>query len=279
MSDALGNRMKENYENRTRYHLPRRTYTIIRLDGKAFHTFTKKLKRPYDLDFMKVMDLTAADLCKEIQGAKFAYVQSDEISILITDFETIKKDSWFDGNIQKIVSVSASVATASFNKHIANNENLKSVCGAKSAHFDSRVFTISDIFEVENYFIWRQIDATKNSIQMLGQAHFSHKELHGKNGSDIQDMLMNVHNINWNNEPVGFKRGRTVVKHTYEMIDQQAARIMEELLKKNGTPNAKVGLVTRTKWISDEPPIFTQNREYLRSMIPSIGVFGETEND
>ena len=117
MKDALGSRIKENYEGRTRYFLPRRTYTIIRLDGKAFHTFTRQFKKPYDLDLMEIMNCTAISLCSQIQGAKFAYVQSDEINILLTDFENLSTDAWFDGNIQKITSISSSIATASFNSH------------------------------------------------------------------------------------------------------------------------------------------------------------------
>src|SRR5579871_2024133 len=104
--DPLGERIKENYENRTRMSVPRRTYTIIRLDGKAFHTYTKGFARPFDQLLMNVMDRTAAKLCESIQGAKLAYVQSDEISILLTDFETEQTDAWYDGNIQKIASIS-----------------------------------------------------------------------------------------------------------------------------------------------------------------------------
>lgn len=112
----LGNRMKNSYEKRTKNFLPRRTYTIIRLDGKAFHTYTKGLKRPFDMGFINDMNETAKYLCENIQGCKFAYVQSDEISLLLTDFDKITTDAWYDGNIQKIVSVSASLATAFFNK-------------------------------------------------------------------------------------------------------------------------------------------------------------------
>ena len=121
MQDDLGNRMKGQYEDRTRYSLPRRTYTIIRLDGKAFHTFTRNMKRPYDENLMKIMDETAKFLCEEIQGAQFAYTQSDEISLLLTDFEKITTDAWFDGNIQKMVSVAASLATQEFNRRLLVN--------------------------------------------------------------------------------------------------------------------------------------------------------------
>jgi len=232
--DSLGDRMKRFYENRTRLFLPRRTYSIIRIDGKAFHTYTKGLNRPFDFKLMGDMDETACYLCKNIQGAKFAYVQSDEISILLTDFEGLTTDAWFDGNIQKIVSISSSLATAKFNELRPN----------KIALFDSRIFTIPSSIEVENYFIWRQQDATRNSIESSAQALYSPKQLFGKNTNDLQEMCFQK-GINWNDYPIGFKRGRTIIKETY---------LKEE--------------ATRTRWISDEPPVFSQERNYLSNLIP-----------
>src|ERR1041385_3894300 len=164
MRDDLGNRMKEQYENRTRYYLPRRTYTIIRIDGKAFHTYcrvTTRLK-PFDDKLSSSFDRTAYDLVKEIQNARFAYTQSDEISLLLTDFATDSTEQWLDGNVQKICSVAASIATARFYQYFAEDApGLKGKYGL----FDARVFTVPDPTEVENYFIWRQKDAVRNSIQ------------------------------------------------------------------------------------------------------------------
>jgi tRNA(His) guanylyltransferase len=116
MKDQLGDRMKDFYEDRTRYKLARRTNTIIRIDGKAFHTYTKGLQRPFDQGLMEDMDKTTEYLCQNIQGAKFGYVQSDEISILITDYDDIDTHAWFDGNLQKMASIAASLATAKFNQ-------------------------------------------------------------------------------------------------------------------------------------------------------------------
>jgi len=212
MKDDLGNRMKEQYENRTRYFLPRRTYTIIRLDGKAFHTFTKGMKRPYDQFLMDLMDKTALSLTALIQGCKMAYTQSDEISLLLTDFETINTDAWFDGNIQKMTSVSASIATANFNILYALYKiqvEEKTWADIKMAYFDARVFTIPDPTEVENYFVWRQKDAVRNSIAMTAQSLYSHKQLEGKSSSDQQEMIHDK-GQNWNDMPEGFKRGRTI---------------------------------------------------------------------
>ena len=256
MTDELGTRIKEQYENRARYFLPRRTYTIIRIDGKAFHSFTKYCKRPYDLELMNDMDNTAMYLCKHIQGAKFAYVQSDEISILLTDFETITTDAWFNGNIQKIVSVSSSMATSKFNQlrllgscgFIFSKDNKECKCinfedlsNYKLAEFDSRTFTIPDSIEVENYFIWRQKDAVRNSISMTAQSLYSHKQLENKSQSDMQEMCFQK-GINWNDMIDGFKRGRTI---------------------------RKINIDEKTKWVI-ETPDFLKEREIFNELIPKI---------
>ena len=233
---SLGDRMKEFYENRTRNFLPRRTYTIIRVDGKAFHSYTRGLVRPFDEKLVNDMDETACYMCKNIQGAKFAFVQSDEISILLTDFEGLTTDAWFDGNIQKMASISASLATAKFNELRPN----------KIALFDSRVFTIPSDIEVENYFIWRQQDTTRNSISSVAQSMFSHRELENKNTDQMQEMCFQK-GVNWNDFSAKLKRGRLIVKQDYE----------------------KEGAI-RSKWVSVEPPIFTQEREMLKVLIPKL---------
>jgi tRNA(His) 5'-end guanylyltransferase len=234
--DSLGDRMKEFYENRTRNFLPRRTYTIIRVDGKAFHSYTRGLARPFDEKLVNDMDETACYMCKNIQGAKFAFVQSDEISILLTDFEGLTTDAWFDGNIQKMASISASLATAKFNELRPN----------KIALFDSRVFIIPSDIEVENYFIWRQQDTTRNSISSVAQSMFSHRELENKNTDQMQEMCFQK-GVNWNDFSAKLKRGRLIVKQDYE---------------KEGA--------TRSNWVSVEPPIFTQERELLKVLIPKL---------
>lgn len=239
MKDALGTRMKENYENRTRYFLPRRSYSIIRLDGKAFHTFTKGMNKPYDETLMGAMDFTTENLCAEIQGVKFGYTQSDEISLLLTDFKTPTTSAYYDGNIQKIVSVSASIATYYFNLAMKDYVD-------KPAFFDSRVFTISDPIEVENAFIWRQKDAIRNSISMVAQSLYSHKELNGKNCDEMQDMCFEK-GVNWNDMPDGFKRGRLITKTNYQ---------------KEGA--------TRSKWVTNGALWFTKERDKLRELIPNI---------
>lgn len=229
-NNTIGDRMKENYENRARFYLTRRTPVILRLDGKSFHSFTKGFKRPYDEVFHVAMNATALYLCKNIQGAKFSYTQSDEISILLTDYDTLQTDAWFDYNIQKISSVAASMATLEFNRAFDREaffygNKVRKLNGIedcntpewryyvkyqqaieKGATFDCRCFNIPEA-EVVNYFVWRQQDATNNAIQMLGQANFSHRELQGKKCDDIQDMLMTQKDINFNVMPTEFKRG------------------------------------------------------------------------
>jgi len=246
MNNDLGNRMKEQYENRTRYFLPRRTYTIIRLDGKAFSSFTRGLERPYDTRFISAMDYTAEKLCAEVQGCKLAYTQSDEISLLLTDFETITTQAYFDGNLQKIASVSSSIATVYFNQ--AAREFTK-----KKAMFDSRVFIIPDPIEVENYFIWRQQDATRNSISMTAQSLYSHKELKGKDTNDMQEMSFQK-GVNWDSLPDGFKKGRLTTKEYY---DKDGAK--------------------RSRWTSNPALRITKQREEFTKLIPSINTNSPTE--
>jgi tRNA(His) guanylyltransferase len=254
-NDSLGDRMKEQYENRTRFMLPRRTYTIIRVDGKAFHTFTKGFDKPFDLDLMGLMDLVATTMCEEIQGAKLAYVQSDEISLLLTDFEKPNTEAWFNGNLQKMVSISASIAATKFNDGALDaylNGGIKKFFKEELALFDSRVFTISNPIEVENYFIWRQQDATRNSIQMAARALYSHAECNNKNTSQLQDMC-HEKGVNWNDYSAREKRGGLI------------RRI--EVAGKNPKTGEEI---TRMQWQAEGAPIFTQEREFFRSLIPRI---------
>jgi tRNA(His) 5'-end guanylyltransferase len=260
--DSLGDRMK-GYENVPRHYLVRRMPVIIRLDGKAFHTFTRGLKKPFDDTLMTCMTATAQYLCESIQGCKLAYVQSDEISLLLTDYDNLESEPWFKNNIQKMVSVSASMATLAFNRTLMDivemwSRNARTEeehaylrtlqSKLDSALFDSRVWNLPKE-EVINYFIWRQQDATRNSIQMLGQYYFSHKELHGKNTGKIQDMLFTQHGINFNDIPTPKKRGTCIVK-TYDVVTVTESEV-----------------TTRTKWEPDNNiPIFTQDRDYINKL-------------
>jgi len=195
----LGDRMKT-YEHAHRLILPRRTYVLMRLDGRAFHSYLSGCEKPFDYDFISDMNMLALRLLEEIQGAQFAYTQSDEISLLITDFDSPQTQPWFGGNLNKLLSVSAGLASAYFARLRHNWPGLP--------HFDSRVWVMSDPVEVANYFVWRQRDAVRNSIQMVGQSFFTHRQLHQKSTDAIQEMLFQEHSVNWNNYPPECKRGR-----------------------------------------------------------------------
>ena len=250
MKDSIGDRMKANYENRSRFSMARRSYTLIRVDGKTFHTYTRGLIRPFDDGLIEDMDATAIYLCKNIMGAKLAFVQSDEISILLTDFEETGKEAWFDNNLQKMCSVSASMATRAFNESRLKRLGLDKM---KWAEFDSRVFQIPQKTEVENYFIWRQQDTTRNSISSVAQALYGSKQLHGKN-TDAQQELIFQKGINWNDYAPKYKRGRIILKETYEKpLDETDSKSKSSI---------------RTRWASLETPIFTQEREFLKNLIP-----------
>lgn len=200
----LEDRMKRYEAIYHEIYLQPRTPVIIRVDGKAFHTLTRKCIEPFDADFGEAMDYTARALIQEIQCSRLAYVQSDEVSLLLIDYNKFDSCQWFDGNLQKIVSVSASIATASF------CESWTETGFQKKVFFDSRAFNLSER-EVTNYFVWRQQDATRNSIQMVAQSFYSHKQLLNKNTDEQQEMIFKK-GQNWNDLPPHWKRGRVITK-------------------------------------------------------------------
>lgn len=271
-NDALGDRMKEFYEDRTRIKLPRRTFTIIRIDGKAFHTYTKGLERPFDQGLIEDMNATTAYLCKNIQGAKFGYVQSDEISLVLTDFDDLGTHAWFDNNLQKMVSVAASMATSEFNRlrlirkcmggDIEGYVDAIDLSEFKMAEFDARAFQIPFIDEVENYFIWRQQDAVRNSISSVAQSLYSTKELHGKKTSDMQELIFQK-GINWNDYDFRLKRGAVIAKvevpvfvKTKEFVNDGETHVIDP-----------TQIVMRNKWQVVETPTFTQDRWFIKGLI------------
>lgn len=263
-SKSIADRMKD-YENVSRYYLTKRSPVIIRIDGRAFHSFTKGFKRPFDPLFMETMAETAKALCDNITGCKLAYTQSDEISLLLTDYETTETEPWFENNLQKIVSVSASIATLAFNrcfaekcnKFIADNQSntkadveLTAYCSAltramrNGGTFDARAFILPKD-EVVNYFIWRQQDATRNSILMVAQSLFSHVDIQGVTCDGLQEKMFSERGVNWNDLPIPQKRGTCVIKRTVKQND-----------------------VERRKWIIDYSiPVFTKDRDYIDALV------------
>ena len=239
--DDLGTRMKEFYEQVPKTRLVRRMPVAIRIDGKAFHTFTRGFRKPFDHILIKTMQETTKYLCENIQGCVLGYAQSDEITLILVDYQKLTSSAWFDYEVQKLCSISASMATMAFNKYFAENvaneileyktsmmpqcvkiqqeikeyhDTLRAAVN-KGAMFDARCFNIPKE-EVTNLIYWRQLDATRNSIQMVGQANFSHKELQNKTCNDIQDMLHEQKGINWNDYPTVCKRGTAVIYTNYQ---------------------------------------------------------------
>ena len=279
----LAKRMKEYYEQVSKTRLMRRCPVIIRCDGRSFHTFTRGFKRPFDEILINTMQATTKYLCENIQGCVLGYTQSDEISLVLVDYQRFETSAWFDYEIQKMCSIAASMATMAFNKsfneyatlkisHLNSgiifgiNMETKDFLDAvhkkrdlvktyeraieKGTMFDSRCFNIPKE-EVTNYFYWRQLDATRNSIQMVGQANFSDKELYKKSQNDIQNMLLTERDINWNDFPTYQKRGSTCI--SYDAYIEYP----------DGTH------VWRNKWkIDKEIPIFkNEGREYIEKLI------------
>ena len=277
---SLGDRMKNNYENVNRFYLTRRMPVIIRMDMKAGHTFTRGMKKPFDDIFVKTMQNTMKYLCENIQGCVIGYTQSDEISLVLTDYAELTTDAWFGNNLQKMCSVSASMATLAFNKAFRKNVNdwwftpfsgitkefqervtlYKTYKNAieKGAMFDCRCFNIPKE-EVTNLVYWRQLDASRNSIQMVGQANFSHKELQNKSCNDIQDMLMTQKGINWNDLPTYQKRGSCCVRNKI-VIESDGVMVTAQLRDTSKSEN---------EWIIDtDIPIFKgEGREYVDRLV------------
>ena len=272
INDELGTRMKE-YESRNQYYLQKRTPVAIRVDMRAGHTFTKGFARPFDEVFGNAMVRTMEYCAKNIGNCVFAYRQSDEITFILVDYAKLETDAWFDYRTDKLCSIAASMATMAFNKFFAENvkhwalisgremfealtlgqrityEHTLNNAAEKGAMFDARAFNIPKE-EVCNLIYWRQLDAIRNSIQMVGQANFSHKELHGKSCDMIKDMLREEKGINWDDFPTHQKRG-------------SACRKVEQTVNIAGT------IDTISTWEVDlEMPILKgENREYVDKLV------------
>lgn len=301
INDNLGARMKTYYENIPKTKLMRRTPVAIRIDGKAFHTFTRGMKKPFDTILIKSMQETTRYLCEHIQGCVLGYTQSDEITLILVDYRKFDSSAWFDYEVEKLCSVSASMATMAFNRAFTNNIHMlmtyfhygeeidmdivKQDYGLTdedlelgsdfwenrwplyqermgTAMFDARCFNIPKE-EVTNLIFWRQLDATRNSIQMVGQAYFSQDQLENKNQNDIQEMLWSTYGINWNDFPTHQKRGTCVVRN-------------EILLEYLGNGQVKTAVRDPAgplgEWIIDkEIPIFKgEGREYIDVLVEYV---------
>lgn len=255
MNDSLGDRMKS-YEAVSDISLPIRMPTIIRVDGVAFHTFTKGLIKPWDGRFISAMLRTAMELCKRVQGAKIAYVQSDEITVLVTDYDDIHTQPWLKKRVQKMASHAAAIAAKAFFIPFVDTE---------SEIFDARVFVVPKE-DVCNNFIWRQQDATRNSIQALGHYHFSHKSMSGLSNDEVQERLFTEADVNWNDLPVYLKRGAVIRRRSSS--DPAYSQEEQELLDKTIVCSVNLGVKPNNSFMLDlEPPVFTQDREYIERYV------------
>ena len=277
----LANRMKEFYETIPKTKLMRRCPVVVRIDMRAGHTFCRGFERPFDEIFILSMQETAKYLCENIMGCVLSYQQSDEISLILVDYKKLNSSAFFDYEVQKVCSIIASMATMAFNKYFEeevrynfdcffepwnDDEKEKKLFSSyfksikKGAMFDSRCFNIPKE-EVTNYIYWRQLDASRNSIQMVGQANFSHKELHKKTTNQIQDMLMTQKGINWNDFPTYQKRGSCCIKEVY-YIGKNGEEVSVE-------DSNKDDVTKRTRWIIDDNiPIFKgEDRQYIENLI------------
>lgn len=282
--DDLGVRMKTFYEQIPKTKLMRRCPVAIRIDGKAFHTFTRGFQKPFDEVLIKSMQETMKYLCENIQGCVLGYTQSDEITLILVDYKKLTSSAWFDYEVQKICSIAASMATMAFNRafvkevkkysfelsmgiHTDEERRLLDIYDKaidKGAMFDARCFNIPKE-EVTNLVYWRQLDASRNSIQMVGQANFSHKELQNRSCNDIQDMLMTQKGINWNDLPTYQKRGSCCVKIEENITENNSVEKMEFGEDRKKT----VVNIERSHWIIDtEIPIFKgEGREYIDRLV------------
>lgn len=289
--DDLGVRMKTFYEQIPKTKLMRRCPVAIRIDGKAFHTFTRGFQKPFDEVLIKSMQETMKYLCENIQGCVLGYTQSDKITLILVDYKKLTSSAWFDYEVQKICSIAASMATMAFNKFFEKYVDeyrfskwdgaskyedgtwgyIQTLLNAvdKGAMFDARCFNIPKE-EVTNLVYWRQLDASRNSIQMVGQANFSHKKLQNKSCNDIQDMLMTQKGINWNDLPTYQKRGSCCVKENHFIENEKGTQICfsEGCSDPFEDEEALTG-VYRSSWIIDiDIPIFKgEGREYIDRLV------------
>ena len=285
VNDDLGIRMKTFYESAPKIHLMHRCPVVIRLDGRAFHTFTRGFQKPFDEILMKSMQETMQYLCENIQGCVFGYTQSDEITLILVDYKNLTSTAWFDYDIQKVCSIAASMATMAFNNifskyvkkfdlELAYNDNgidteenrklleIYTKAVNKGAMFDARCFNIPKE-EVANLIYWRQLDAMRNSVQAVGQANFSHKELQGKSCANIKEMLREK-GVDWDSLPLECQRGSCCVKNFISVKQAQ-------IIFPSGKTTVRLRDTSKLEkaWVIDkEIPIFKgEGRKYIEDLI------------
>lgn len=248
MTDKLGDRMKHNYEEVSKTRLVRRMPVAVRVDGRSFHTFTRGFVKPFDDILIQSMQETMRKMCREIGGCVFAYQQSDEITFVLVDYASLETQAWFDNEVQKMASISASMATLFFNQAFSDavssakahapglDPKLQEVydrAAVKGAMFDARVFNIPKE-EVTNMVLWRQQDAMRNSVEMVARSQYSDRQLFRKNTDQMKQMLKEEKGIDWDALPVYKQRGSACIKEVCDTRTRWKVDLEMPILKGDG---------------------------------------------
>lgn len=249
---SLGERMK-GHEAPTRLVLPRKTLTAVRVDGRAFHTWTRGLERPYSAALMSAMAEATQTLCEEVAGSVIGYTQSDEISVVFQDFASKHSEPWFGGVVQKVCSIAASCVTAVFARQFPDRP---------PALFDARAFTLPDQTEAANYLVWRQRDAQKNAVSMLAEHYFSSKSLRGMSTPERRARLIEEAGVNPDDEDPRFLHGQ--VLHRVTVTEKVSYRD-----KRTGETRETPEPVERRRWVAEAAPHFEATPDsWLLARIP-----------
>lgn len=257
----LGVRQKE-LEHATRHFLPEDTYTMVRVDGKAFHTWCRGLLKPYDIRLVETMRQTMLSLAERAQDCVLAYCQSDEITLVLAGYTRENSQAWFDGNLQKIASVCAGTASAHFNAHAAKLFTPEELSSRDLAIFDGRAWPLRTPSDVLDNIRWRIIDAERNSASMLGQGNYSHRELHGVSRRDLIERLAVEKGVVWADEPGPFRTGSVCVKRkTSEPVTFTHKRTGEVI---------SLDAVERTYWSLEDAPRPFEVDAALGPMLPHL---------
>jgi len=254
MFETLEDRMKY-YERETNYTLTPKVPVVGRVDGKGFSKFTRQLKldsdSPWDGDFVAAMTVAGKAACEEIQGCQLAYIQSDEITFLVTDTASENTQSYFGYKTRKMNSIVAStVALEFYAELIFRRDDLVD----SRPRFDSRFWNVTPD-EVVNVFIWRQQDAMRNSVQMWARHHFSHKQVDGKSVAQMKEMLREI-DADWDELPEDLQRGILLIKREFT-----------EPVTFTVCGQEKTTMVTRKRWVAETAPLFVENKGLIAELL------------
>lgn len=253
--------MFRDHESVFRQEIPAKSYTILRVDGRAFSSLTKRLDKPFSQDFTKFMDTAALALCHEVQGVQFAYTQSDEISLLMTDFRE-GEQRWFGGVVPKVLSIASCTASNAFNEGFTHNGYGYRYEERKPAQFDARVFTLPDRMTTMQYFLWRQADAFKNAVSMAASNSFSPKQLEGVDTTGRLAMLAAI-GYRESDIPLSVCLGRIV----HSALSTETFSYIHKRTRELETATAE-----RRKWYTNVAPwLDWDEKGFLSAHVPERG--------